>query len=151
MRGGKRRGAGRETVAIQVSFTINWPEFSIRRFDRSTERSSTVCVFNDLEIAMRPLKPIFLAALCAAFAGPALADAAMVDVKEKMYDADYEVIIAQFGYTVGTDVYGAHDADYDVLLSDAGMFKPLLGYYDADYEAVLMPASEFAGTTVALR
>ncbi|MGR3514425.1 MAG: hypothetical protein ACU0GG_16835 [Paracoccaceae bacterium] len=100
---------------------------------------------------MRPLKSIFLAALCSAVAGSAFADAAMVDVKEKMYDADYEVIIAQFGYTVGTDVYGAHDADYDVLLSDAGLFKPLLGHYDADYEAVLMPASAFAGTAVALR
>ncbi|MEM6384676.1 MAG: hypothetical protein AAF718_00430 [Pseudomonadota bacterium] len=92
---------------------------------------------------MRPLKSIALTALCVAFAGPLFADAAMVDVKENMYDADYEAIVAEYGYTVGVAVYGAHDADYDVLLSDASLFKPLLGHYDADYEAVLKPASYF--------
>lgn len=100
---------------------------------------------------MRHMKPLTLAAICCAFAGPVLADASMVDVKQKMYDADYEVIIAAYGFDVGTSVYGSHDADYDVLLSDAGLFKPLLGHHDADYEAVLMPASVFAATEVASR
>ena len=92
---------------------------------------------------MRPLKTLVLTALCSALAAPVLADAAMVDVKEKMHDADYETIVAEYGYTVGAAVYGAHDADYDVILSDAGLFEPLLGHYDADYEAVLKPASYF--------
>ncbi|MEM7752168.1 MAG: hypothetical protein AAF230_02075 [Pseudomonadota bacterium] len=108
---------------------------------------------------MRHIKPFALAILCSAFASSALADAAMVDLKQKMYDADYEATVADYGYVVGTAVYGAHDADYDVLLSDASLFKPLLGHYDADYEAVLKPAAYFqsaevlqdAGTQVASR
>lgn len=81
---------------------------------------------------------------------PLYADAAMVDVKQNMYDADFETTLATYGYTVGTAVYGNHDADYDVYLSDAGLFQPVLGHYDADYEGVLMPASAFT-TEIASR
>ncbi|MEL7151053.1 MAG: hypothetical protein AAGK71_09980 [Pseudomonadota bacterium] len=89
---------------------------------------------------MRQMKPLALAAICTALAGPALADAAMVDVKENMYDADYEVIAATYGYAVGTAAYGAYDADYDSVLSKADLFPPLFGHHDADYEIVLMQA-----------
>ena len=103
---------------------------------------SSLREFNDWEIAMRHLKPLAFAALCTALAGPAFADAAMVDVKQKMYDADYEVIVADYGYAVGTSVYGAHDADYDSLLSRADLFPPLFGHHDADYEIVLSQAAK---------
>lgn len=89
---------------------------------------------------MRHLKNLTLAAVVSALAGPAVADAAMVDVKQKMYDADYEVIVAAYGYVVGTSAYGDHDSDYDAVLSDADLFPPLLGHHDADYESVLMEA-----------
>jgi hypothetical protein len=100
---------------------------------------------------MRQMKPLALAALCSVLAGPVLADAAMVDVKQNMYDADYETIIAEYGYTVGVAVYGVNDADYDAMLTDVALFPPLLGRYDADYEAVLMPASAFTDTEIAFR
>ncbi|MEO1537864.1 MAG: hypothetical protein AAFR73_09045 [Pseudomonadota bacterium] len=92
---------------------------------------------------MRTIKTLTFAALCSAVAGPVLADAAMIDIKEKMYDADYQAIVSGYGYTVGVAVYGAYDADYDVILSDPELFQPVLGHYDADYEGVLMPASVF--------
>lgn len=93
---------------------------------------------------MTRIATLTFAALLTISAEPLYADAAMVDVKLNMYDADYEITIAEYGYVVGSTVYGIYDADYDVHLSNADLFKPLLGHYDADYEAVLMPTSAFA-------
>ncbi len=99
---------------------------------------------------MLTTKTFTLAALCAAFAAPVLADAAMVDYKANLHDADYEAEIAEYGYTVGAAVYGKSDADYDVYLTDAALFPPLLGQYDADYEAKLDHGA-FANMEIAAR
>lgn len=97
---------------------------------------------------MDRLKTLALAAICSFATAPAFADAALVDVKEKLYDADVEVVAADYGYVIGTAAYGANDADYDVYLTAAEVFPPLLGHYDADYEAVLKPASHFQTATI---
>ncbi len=99
---------------------------------------------------MRALKTLTLATICTAFAAPVLADAAMFDAKATMYDADFETSIAEHGYIVGAAAYGHDDADYDVYLSDAGLFQPVLGNYDADYE-VKIDRAAFAPTEIASR
>ena len=82
-------------------------------------------------------KNLTIAALCTAIAAPAFADASMNDAKANLYDADFEVALADHGYSVGIAAYGANDADYDTYLSDAALFQPVLGHYDADYESKL--------------
>ena len=99
---------------------------------------------------MPPIKSLALAALCTALSGPAFADAAMQDAKANLYDADYEVQLADHGYAVGVLAYGTNDADYDVFLSDAALFQPVLGQYDADYEIKLNRAA-FSELEVAAR
>lgn len=96
---------------------------------------------------MSRIATLTLTALLTISAAPLYADAVMVDVKQNMYDADFEATIADYGYVVGAGVYGAYDADFDVFLSDGDLFPPLLGHYDADYESVLMPKSAFASST----
>lgn len=99
---------------------------------------------------MNPLKSITLFALLATVAVPASAEVVMNDEKSRLYEADYEVVLAENGYNVGVAVYGKYDADYDVYLTAADVFKPILGRYDADYEVQLNHAG-FAETLIASR
>ena len=83
-------------------------------------------------------------------AAPVGAEVILNDAKSQLYEADYAAVLAENGIPTGVAVYGAHDADYDVYLTDAAVFPPLLGQYDADYEVMLDRAS-FTETVIALR
>lgn len=87
-----------------------------------------------------------LAAVCTFSASHAIADAGGADYKANLYDADYEIILAQHDIVVGTAAYGTSDADYDAHFTKAVAFNPLRMTYDAGYEAVLAERGFKVGT-----
>ncbi|PXW72519.1 hypothetical protein C7964_101631 [Loktanella sp. PT4BL] len=99
---------------------------------------------------MTPLKSIALFVAVNVFAGPVFAEAVLSNDKSRLYEADYEAVLAENGIEVGAAVYGSYDASYDIYLTDADLFPPLLGKYDADYEVVLDYAA-FAPVVIASR
>ena len=83
-------------------------------------------------------------ALAATLAVPAFADADMHTVKENLYDADYEAVLADHGYLVGAAVYGKYDADYEAYLTTPNTFAT--ASVDAPYVATLKE-QQVAGLT----
>lgn len=83
------------------------------------------------------MKSLKISALVALMAAPVAAETVLNAEKSRLYEADYEAVLAENGIAMGAAVYGQSDADYDVYLTDANLFPPLLGHSDADYEAVL--------------
>ncbi|SIT91302.1 hypothetical protein SAMN05421665_3313 [Yoonia rosea] len=99
---------------------------------------------------MTPLKSIALFVAVSVAAGPAFAEVVLNNEKSRLYEADYEAVLAENGIEVGAAVFGSYDASYDVYLTDVDLFPSLLGHYDADYEVALDHAA-FGPVVVASR
>ena len=97
---------------------------------------------------MTPLKSIALFVAVSLAAGPALAEVVLHSEQSRLYEADYEAVLAENGIAIGAALYGSYDASYDVYLTDPELFQPILGKYDADYEGIIDRAA-FAPVIVA--
>ncbi len=93
-------------------------------------------------------KIAMLAAVCAMAASPAFADAEGAEYKANLYDADYEIQLADHKIFVGVAAYGTSDADYDAVLTQASVFNPYRSLDDAGYEAVLAENGFLIGTAL---